>query len=233
MAKANPPSETGGTKSAAHAGSRVSNDERRRMIAESAYYHAMQRDFKNGDPIDDWLAAEREITRLLPSPAQQQSELAAYRKLRADVQKLLADAKDTLSADTIRQALDLAGERLRRLGEDTADAIDKAVASVEKEMLGAGRRLGARLENFSERTADVFYVWRDHGGRFMAQAAKALADWTQEVGARLGQQTYRTGEIAAGGELECTACGEHLRLETPAHLPLCPKCRKTEFRRVA
>lgn len=233
MAKSKSPRGTGKTGSATRSGSGAADDQRQRMIAESAYFRAMQRGFRGGDPAEDWLAAEREISRLLPAPAQQQRELAAYRKLRADVQKMLADAKDTLSGDTIRQSLDDARERLRAVGEHTAEAIDKAIASVEKEMLGASRHMGARLENFSERTADVFYIWRDRGSLFLAQAAKALGDWTQEVGARLGQQSYRTGEITAGGELECTACGERLRLETPAHLPLCPKCHKTEFRRVA
>lgn len=211
----------------------VSDEERRHMIEEAAYFRAQKRGSDGGDPIDDWLAAEREINRLLPSPAQQKRELAAYQKLRADVEKLLADTKDTLSADTIRLALVSARNRLTELGEHTADNIDKAIATIEKEMLDASHRMGARLENYSERTADVFYIWRDRGNRFLEQAAEALEGWAREFGVRLGRQTYRTGEIAASGEFECTGCGEHLRLETPAHLPLCPKCRKAEFRRVA
>lgn len=233
MSKSKTHRGTGGAGSPSQSGKHSSENERQRMISEAAYYRAMLRGFQDGNPEDDWLAAEREINRLLPSPAQQKRELAAYRKLRADVEKLLADTKDTLSADTVRLALVGARNRLAELGEYTADNIDKAIATIEKEMLDASHRMGARLENFSERTADVFYIWRDRGNRFLEQAAQALADWAREFSARLGRQTYHTGEIAASGELECTSCGEHLRLETPAHLPLCPKCRKTEFRRVA
>ena len=40
---------------------RVSSEERRRMIAERAYELAMARGFRNGHPVDDWLAAEAEI----------------------------------------------------------------------------------------------------------------------------------------------------------------------------
>lgn len=208
------------------------DDERQRMIAEAAYYRAMMRGFQNGDPADDWLAAEREINRLLPNPAQQKRELAAYRKLRADLQQLLADAKDTLSADTIRQAIDQAQARLRQASEHTAETADKVIASIEKEMIGAGQHLGARLENLSGRSADVFSVWRDRGSQFLARAAGAVGDWVRQAGTRLTEQTYRTGEIAAEGTIECSACGERVRLETPAHVPLCPKCRKTEFRRI-
>jgi hypothetical protein len=44
----------------------ISAEERRRMIAEAAYFRAMQRGFNGGDTLDDWLAAEREINCLLP-----------------------------------------------------------------------------------------------------------------------------------------------------------------------
>lgn len=37
---------------------------RQRMIAEAAYYHAMQRGFAAGGELEDWLAAEVEIERL-------------------------------------------------------------------------------------------------------------------------------------------------------------------------
>ena len=41
----------------------LTHDERRRMVAEAAYYRALQRGFTAGGEMDDWLAAEREIDR--------------------------------------------------------------------------------------------------------------------------------------------------------------------------
>lgn len=38
---------------------------RQRMIAEAAYYRALQRNFDGGDPLTDWLEAEKEIDRRL------------------------------------------------------------------------------------------------------------------------------------------------------------------------
>lgn len=213
-------------------GAPVTEEERRRMIAENAYYRAQQRGFNGGQSIDDWLAAEREVNRLLPTPQLQKQELAAYQKLRADVAALLGDIKDA-SAETIRDAVDTARGRLRQLEEFTADTVEKAVTSVEKEMIGAGRRAGARLENLSARTTDLFSVWRDRSSQFLAGAASGIRDWMQQASVRLGEQTYSTGEIAAAGTLECSGCGERVTLETPAHVPLCPKCRQSEFRRVA
>ena len=227
--KSNPRS---GTQSSEAAAPKISDDDRRRMIAEAAYFRAQTRGFRGGNPLDDWLAAEREISRLLPSPQQQKLELAAYQKLRSSVEKLLKDAKDTLNADTIRQTLDDARTQLRQAGEYTADTVDKALATIEKEMVTATHRIGARFENLTERSADVFVVWRDRGTQFLARAASAVGDWVQQASDRLTTHTYRTGDIAAGGTLECTACGGKVELTTAAHVPLCPQCRKSEFRRV-
>lgn len=49
----------------------ISSEERQRMIAEAAYFRAMQRGFDSGDPVDDWLVAEREINRQLPDRQRQ------------------------------------------------------------------------------------------------------------------------------------------------------------------
>jgi hypothetical protein len=45
--------------------SRVTAEERQKMIAEEAYLRAERRGFTGGDPKDDWLAAEWEIDQIL------------------------------------------------------------------------------------------------------------------------------------------------------------------------
>ena len=42
-----------------------SEDERRRMIAEAAYFRAARREFAPGGELEDWLAAQREVDALL------------------------------------------------------------------------------------------------------------------------------------------------------------------------
>lgn len=47
-------------------------DQRRRMIAEAAYFRALERDFAPGREIDDWLLAEQDIeTTLLQASGSQ------------------------------------------------------------------------------------------------------------------------------------------------------------------
>ena len=44
---------------------KVTPEERRHMIEESAYLRAEQRDFTNGDSETDWLLSEQEVDELL------------------------------------------------------------------------------------------------------------------------------------------------------------------------
>lgn len=55
----------------------VTTEERQRKIAEAAYFRALQRGFDGGDPMDDWLQAEREIDSALLSPPQRKRTSAA------------------------------------------------------------------------------------------------------------------------------------------------------------
>ena len=47
----------------------ISSQDRRRMIAEAAYFHAERRGFEGGNADEDWYQAEREIDELLARSA--------------------------------------------------------------------------------------------------------------------------------------------------------------------
>jgi hypothetical protein len=44
----------------------VSNEERYRLIAEAAYFRSEKRSFAPGYELEDWLAAEAELEKMLP-----------------------------------------------------------------------------------------------------------------------------------------------------------------------
>lgn len=212
-------------------GELVSQDERQRMIAEAAYFRAAQRGFQGGDPVADWLAAEHEVNRALPTSRQQREELAAYQQLRREVQARLTDIRETITTSTVRDVIERAIIRLKETGGQTTETVNKVAESVKKDIASAAERMGPRWEAFSERSADVFDVWRDRGSSFLSRAAAAVGDWLQQAGRQLERTIYRTGEMAGSGNFECATCGERLTLEAPAHLPRCAKCRGLEYRR--
>lgn len=210
----------------------VPAEEREHMVAEAAYYRAEARGFRGGDPADDWLAAEREINRLLPSPRQQKEELAAYQRLRRELRERLASARDAIDRDALHDAWNQAAERLRAAGEYTAETAAKVTDNVRKDLVTAARRMGPKWEAFSEKTADVFDVWRDRGAAFLGSAAHAVGAWLRDAGERMEHPDYRTGDMTDAGTLLCLSCDQHIVLQTPGHVPPCPHCRGTRFRRL-
>lgn len=210
----------------------VSDEDRRRMIAEAAYYRAAARGFQGGDPVADWLAAEAEIARVLPPPERQREERAAYEKLREEIERRFADIRDAVHAETVRNAVERAIAQLREVGGYTADTINKVADTIKKDLASAAVKMGPEWKKFSTRSADAFAVWRDRGRAFLAGAATAVGQWLQDAGRRFEQQTYRAGEMTASGTFECVSCGNRLELERAGHLPPCPQCHSLEFRRL-
>ena len=208
----------------------VSAEQRRQLIAEAAYSRAQQRNFIDGDPVRDWLEAERQIDATVTSP--QQEETIVYEKLRAIIARSLAELREVADSQTIRRIFDEAAEEIRTTGIHAADTVAKVAGSVRKDMADAARRMGPRWEAFSEKSGDLFGIWRDRGSLFLADAALAVGEWLKLTGARLDQLTYRSGEIAYHGTFACVACNEQLTLAAPGHLPHCSKCDAREFRRV-
>lgn len=219
----------------------VSQEERRRLIAERAYSIAERRGFAGGDPRDDWLQAEAEINRELalggeeaePSAAQRKNELAAYKKLREDIEDILSNMRESVSVsnESLKRTLDEAAQRLRKARKYSAETIEKALAAAHKDLTDAAHKIGPKWEEISGKSVDLLEVWRGRSTAFMNHAAGALSDWVQQMGGVLGRQTYRTGDMMYRGTLECRQCSERLAFDEPAHVPPCPKCGHKEFRR--
>src|SRR5689334_17604456 len=84
----------------------LSSDQRRKMIAEAAYFRALARGLQGGDPVDDWLMAEAEIDRQLLRQTRQPDEQAIYEQLRAEVQKRLAAMRESADARALQEAIE-------------------------------------------------------------------------------------------------------------------------------
>jgi hypothetical protein len=209
----------------------VGPQERQRLIAEAAYRRAEQRNFTAGDPLDDWLQAEREIDRSLGESRSADQESAAYERLRAGFRKALAELREVRDSDTVRRAFDWASEELKRTGAYTTDAINRAGIALRRELADANQRLGPRWEQFAEKSGDFFGVWRDRSALFLADATRAIGDWMQDASSKLDQQKYSSGEMVYQGTFVCTRCGNHRVLDTSGRLPECT-CGSTVYRRV-
>jgi ElaB/YqjD/DUF883 family membrane-anchored ribosome-binding protein len=66
----------------------------------------------------------------------------------------------------------------------------------------------------------------------VARLARIAGAQLEAFAARIHDRlTYKTGEIAGAGTLQCNGCGQTLAFDKATRIPPCPKCRGTSFRR--
>jgi chromosome segregation ATPase len=137
---------------------RVSDERRRQMIAEAAYFRAERRAFRGGDPKSDWSEAEAEVDA----------------RLRADAEGLV---------ERVEQGLAVATKRLasfkRRLGKLSAEARKEGQREIEA--LGKLREaLRPKLKELREQGDRATVRAREHAEKLSSE----LAELVHRLGAR-------------------------------------------------
>jgi DNA repair ATPase RecN len=129
---------------------KVAPDERRRMIAEAAYFRAERRGFKDGDAVRDWCEAEAEVDARLREAEDQQ--------LREAVEEGLAAAKKALAA-LRRKAARLTGEARAEWQKDLdrlaqlRDSLRPKLAELKEQGEEARRRLREQADRLTAELA--------------------------------------------------------------------------------
>ena len=158
------------------------SEEKHRMIANAAYFRAQKRGFADGDPVADWIEAEKEIEALLQQAdngGSSRQEHAAYERMLAEFKKFLAGAQDTISTDTVKQAFERAVKEIRELGEYVPETVDRAGKRLKKEVAAAVEKMGPRWNTISEKGQGLFEIWKGKGSRFLNRAQSALNGWVR------------------------------------------------------
>lgn len=156
----------------------------------------------------------------------------AYERMLEHVDSMLDKAeKNTLPS--IKKSIDTAREKAVELNELTREEAEKVAAYLERDMKDAAHFLSETGEEFREWFKfDVQLI----EARMLEMLAK-VADRTRLELDRLADRAregvlYHTGEITGPGTLVCTQCGKELHFHKAGHIPPCPKCHATEYRRI-
>ena len=124
---------------------RVSAAEREKMISEAAYFRALDRGFEGGDPVSDWLNAERAIDA--------QFKVAPHDKKLAELYEQLAEANEKvreLTEEFKSEARDGWAEEVERI-ERLRDGFSEKLEEIREHTGEAKKR--------AKRQADT--LWRD------------------------------------------------------------------------
>ncbi len=163
--------------------------------------------------------------------AQQQKELAAFDRFYTATKKRLGEVGDKINAENFKNAMDKAAIEIKEAGDYSAQTIKRVTQALKKDIASTAEKYGPNWEKFKDKSHHLFDIWRDRSTIFIGHAASAVGEWLHERGDRLEHHTYHAGELTAGGQFSCTACGEKLELHKPDYLPPCPKCMESEYRR--
>ncbi|OOZ37401.1 zinc ribbon-containing protein [Solemya velesiana gill symbiont] len=155
----------------------------------------------------------------------------AYESMLERVDEMLEAAEKT-TLPVLKKSLDTAREKAVELDELAREEAEKIAGCLERDMKDAA--------HFLSETGEDFRNWFRFDmqlieGRMMEMFAK-VADRTKLELDRFAEQAkeasrYHTGEITGPGTLVCTQCGKELHFHKAGHIPPCPKCHATEYRR--
>ena len=155
--------------------------------------------------------------------------------------KRLADAYHTLMEQVhdkiekeihpkVSDAIEDSKEKMAELGELSKEEIDDVATYLKRDLKDAGEYLASNDSLTDWLKFDVALIENELWQRLTSLADKTrleLDQWT-ESGSH-----YHTGHITSPGTLICRNCGKQLHFTRPSHVPPCPGCRGTDFKREA
>ena len=149
--------------------------------------------------------------------------------------RVLQRARDFLEEDagpSLQHAVERARKTTIELGELTREEADQVSAYVRRDLHDAGdylSRTGRELREWAQ--IDLSMVEQGLMDLFSRAADRTRLELEAFNRELQSGPPYRSGELTGPGTLRCTQCGQLMHFHEPGHIPPCPKCRATDFRR--
>lgn len=155
----------------------------------------------------------------------------AYERMLERSKAFLTDASHAV-VPGLQKAMQAAKETAAEVGELTREEAERIGTYLKRDIDDAAEYLAEHggelkdwlrfdVEQVESRVVDALSLLVD-------QTKVELTDLAQRA-EHLGE--WHTGEITGPGTLECDNCGEELHFKQAGHIPPCPKCRATVYRR--
>ena len=129
--------------------------------------------------------------------------------------------------------IDHALERLSEWGELTREEVEKIGDYLKRDVEDAANFMDTNSKELKDWLSYDFYMIEGTLGetfsKMVDETRKTLNDFEQEA-SRIGE--WHTGEVVGLGTFECKKCGEVIHFHKPGHMPPCPKCHASKYRRL-
>jgi NADH pyrophosphatase NudC (nudix superfamily) len=156
---------------------------------------------------------------------------SAYERMQQRTRQFLDDSTQDLIPNLV-DALESAKEQAVHLGELSKDEAELISAYLHRDLHDAGEYIKQQRGELADWLRfDVKQIEKTIWDLLSTLVDKTTVELSQlKVRAnRLGE--WHTGEITGPGTLVCSACGEEIHFHKTGHIPPCPKCHATVYKR--
>ncbi len=159
-------------------------------------------------------------------------------KLEQAYDRMLERARETLeharheTLPNLQHVLEEAKDTAVELGELTIDEAEKIRDYLKRDLTDAAQDMEEGRKELAEWFRFDIQLIEDR----LTEMFSHMVDHTRLELNRLKMQAmaadWHTGEITGPGSLQCRKCRQQLEFHKTGHIPPCPKCKSTVFRRV-
>lgn len=165
-------------------------------------------------------------------PAEKQRLNQAYQHLMQALKEIWEDAENR-TIPPLKEGLELSKQKLSDLGELSKEELNTVAGYLQRDLDDAAgflQQSGKTIGNWVKR--DLEFAEYKFAELFadLAETTRSKLDEFAERARQVGE--WHTGEITGVGILECKSCGEKIHFKTAGHIPPCPKCQGTVYRKL-
>ena len=168
----------------------------------------------------------------LPDKQNGRSLTEAYNQMMARIKDAIENTEEK-AVPSLQKAIDMAKKQAIHLGEISMEEAEEVGNFIKRDINDAAEYLMETSHDFSEwLMLDIEIIEQKVLELFLSVADKTRLELNQLARPpRCELSVYRTGDVTGPGTLLCEACGQIVNFSTTGHIPACPKCHNTHFKR--
>jgi len=154
-----------------------------------------------------------------------------YENMLASLVSLTREAEES-TLPALKELTAKAHEKAVELGELSREEADKVAHFLQRDIQDAAHFLQDNGQDFKTWLKfDIKQAETRILDAFLSVADRTRTELSDFNRNKSPQEEYHTGEICGAGTLACVECGKQLHFKKPGHIPPCPACKGTVFKR--
>ena len=167
----------------------------------------------------------------VPENHDDHSLVEAYNQMMARIKDTIENAENN-TIPTLQKAIDMAKKQAIHLGEISMEEAEEIGNYIKRDINDAAEYLMETSHEFSEwLMLDIDIIEQKVLELFLSVADKTRIELEQLSHPSCEISTYNAGDVTGPGTLFCQTCGQMIHFNTTDHIPSCPKCHGTQFKR--